>query len=215
MMRSDGRSDLVVEFMGMSGVGKSTLIKRTHELLTELGIEAHRHLDRVRTPVRTGDAIRLLSDPTLARWTVSNRDYCRTEPGRLFVRSLAFLRSLHRTEGVHLVDEGPLKLGTTAVARVERAEVLVRHMPRPDVVVLVDCDPQERLARLRALNRLHTQGISDENLLARHKRGLERMRRFIDAYERPTWEFDTSGPTDHSEELAARITQMESSSVPR
>lgn len=104
-----------------------------------------------------------------------------------------------------LLDEGPVKVHKPWSLRHARGErLLIKGLPVPDVLVIVTCDPAIRLARLRAVDRLHARTLSDAEILSRDT-GDKHARRFADARGVPVIEVDTSSGTDNSAALRQRL----------
>jgi thymidylate kinase len=73
--------------------------------------------------------------------------------------------------------------------------LLQRAVPAPDILVLVKCHPEVRLARLRSENREHASRRSDQELLA-DLSGEAIPRRFADTRSVPILVIDTTEPDD-------------------
>jgi hypothetical protein len=179
----------VIEFAGSSCAGKTTLVQHLVQQLQDIGIP-HRHLDARRDRLRK-DLHRTLRDPRIALWCLINLRIP-WKRARTVIRAIGLMRR-HRSEpGTLLIDEGPVKLFNMIAYPAPRAQRLLwKGMPKPDVLVIVTCDPITRLKRMRASDRPHIRGLSDREALAKPSgdicaRGIARFRGV------PVIEIDTS-----------------------
>src|SRR5690606_28213995 len=87
-----------------------------------------------------------------------------------FAVSLGLAARLRRQAGVHVLDEGPMKRAATLALGSRAPQRLLRSIPRPDLAVLVTCDVEVRLDRLRATGRVHAWELTDDELRRRDER---------------------------------------------
>jgi hypothetical protein len=163
---------VIVEFVGPSCAGKSTLIVSTSQHLRLLGVTARHH-----RADRDGAEHDPAAEPgSEAEWLAANPGILDDHHARILLRCVAFVRSLPAGASVHLVDEGPIKRYTHTLSRYSGRELLADWLPRPDLAVFVDCDPRVRATRVRRTNRRHAQQLTDDELHARHEHSLARTR---------------------------------------
>lgn len=196
---------MIVEFVGPSCAGKSTLVLSAWQQLLLLGVTAHRHkadrdgaeYDPSQTPAPEAD------------WLAANPGILDDHRMWPLLRSVAFMRSLSGQAAVHLVDGGPIKRCTyglwQVIDRCGGREALANWLPRPDLAVLVDCDPQVRIARVRTTNRSHARGQIDEELHARHEFALAQARWIRDELGVPMLHVDTTDCHDHGPSVAEQV----------
>lgn len=197
---------MIVEFIGPSCAGKSTLLRSTWKHLQLLGVTAHRH--RADLDSAEYDPERDAGPET--KWLAANPGILDNQRIWVLLRSAAYVRTLSGHAAVHLVDGGPLKhysygLSQT-MARYGGREALATWLPLPDVAVLVDCDPELRVERLRESQRRHAKILTDEELYARHEHSLAQARWVRDELRVPLFEVDTTHSQDHSPSLASYLT---------
>ena len=186
------RSWAAIEFIGLPGVGKSTLSHRVAEILQRRGWRVaqptysadhdlrswERQLLKVRLvlaeavlhPIRTASSVRAI----LATRQAGASDLIHVTVNWLFMSSL--LRKAERREGVHIFDEGLLNalwsIGFRArsAAHVTMLERLARQRSTPVVVALMESD----IPSIR--ERLHLRKNGDSR--------LERTEHMNDGWER-------------------------------
>src|SRR5690606_32467207 len=111
--------------------------------------------------------LRGYSAPGFAAWCAVNPGRAASARGRKFALSLGLSRALHGRPGVHVLDEGPMKRAATLVRGSTAPSRLLAAIPQPGLAVLVTCDFDVRLARLRATGRDHARTLGDAELRAR------------------------------------------------
>jgi thymidylate kinase len=185
---------MLVEFAGQSCSGKSTLIDRLERKLREQQFPVRKVSAWSTT---RGEVLRALFDPRLLAWCLLNPHLMRGESARLVLGAIGRTRALQRKQsGLVLLDEGPIKLHKRRSLRCGRAHhLLQRALPAPDILVLVRCDPEVRLARLRREKREHADRRSDQELIA-DLSGEEIPRRFAATRAVPILVIDTTAPKD-------------------
>jgi thymidylate kinase len=192
---------MIIEFAGPSCSGKSTLVRSLDGELRRAGlvpreVRAHR--------TSRADVLRALRDPRLLAWCLLNPPVVRSDEAAKLLGSIALTRRVRREGALVLLDEGPVKLHQRGPLRNARAIRLMRSaIPAPDVLVIVTCEPRERLARLRREDRPHARAYSDEEILSEVS-GDHFARRFAAARQVPVIEVDTSAaanPTPGLREL--------------
>ena len=184
---------MIIEFAGPSCSGKSTLVRRLEHELTEQGY-APRRVVAWRTS--RWDLLRAAASPRLVVWCLLNPRLVPRFALRQLLGAVAMVSRLRREQGVVLVDEGPVKLHKRRPIRKARGDRLLwRAMPAPDVLVIVTCDPQVRLARLRQEDRPHARALTDDEVL-NDVTGDHFARRFAEARHVPLVEIDTTSGAD-------------------
>lgn len=160
---------MIIEVFGPSCAGKTSLIRGVAEIFRRYGIPVEEH-DGVRCAAELECSCRpdmKLRDPRLLAWSAANRARASSEGVRQFSRSLALAKSLKRPSVVSILDEGPLKWSSTAAQGSKFPAALAHSIPKPDLAVLLDCDFEVRLARLRATGRVHARSRKDDELRER------------------------------------------------
>lgn len=149
-----GTQSLVVEFAGLRGVGKSTLIPLVASELRRRGISVGG--PRLRRSAKIAIAVRTLGPRLRVRWRLQPWSPW-SQAARRFDRRLT--RYIYRRlgaalhPGVHLVDEGISQLLMTVHFHGARGdppaqwEALVEMLSLPDVIVLISAD--DRAIELR------------------------------------------------------------------
>ena len=186
-------SELIIEFAGPSCSGKSTLVRRLEQELHDQGLAPLRvkawrteHTELLRAVVR----------PRVMAWCLLNPRLVPGFAARQLLGAMALTHRLRRGEGLVLLDEGPVKLHKRRSLRKARGERLLwSAMPAPDVLVIVTCDPEVRLTRLRREDRPHARGLSDQDVLT-DVTGDHFAHRFAAARQVPLVEIDTSSGQD-------------------
>jgi thymidylate kinase len=193
---------MIIEFAGPSCSGKSTL---THSLVAALS-DRSMAARRVRARgTETHELLRAVCDPRFVAWLLLNPHLMRQTETRLLAGAIADTRRIKRNEGIVLLDEGPVKRHKNGPLRRARADRLLWSlMPAPDVLVIVTCDPEVRLARLRQEDRPHVREFSDEEILS-ELTGDQFARRFAAARQVPVVEIDTSVGRDLVPEACALL----------
>jgi thymidylate kinase len=191
---------MIVEFLGPPCTGKTTLLKVVGQRLHAAGIEAEHHNARRKPP----SPARALNDPRIAAWYVTNPRLARGNGGRLMLQAIAATRPLRGLSGVHMIDEGPMRI-PWVLDQSRLPKLLISAIPRADLAVLVDCDPHERLRRVRAADRKYARTRSDKQILAGHNTHLVWGRRLTEFHGVPLFEVDTTDRSDCSDEVVDRI----------
>lgn len=107
-----------------------------------------------------------------------------------------------------MIDEGPLKQYATLAHRSRLPTLLARSIPQPDLAVLVECDVDVRLRRLRSSDRTHNLGQTEGELRENHRYRTWWNRWVSDALSLRTLIVDTTHGNDSSEHLATTIHQL-------
>ncbi|HVF84055.1 MAG TPA: hypothetical protein VM913_07790 [Sphingomicrobium sp.] len=138
------------------------------------------------------DKLRTVGHPMFLAWCLLNPSLVPGRAARQLLGAVGRTRQARRRGGLVLLDEGPVKLHKRISLRSSRAAGLLRRgIPAPDVLVIVTCDPQVRLARLRKTGRVHAQTRTDEELL-KDASGADFAQRFAAERKVPVVEIDTS-----------------------
>lgn len=193
---------MIIEFAGPSCSGKSTLILRLQQELVEQGLAA-----RTTVTWRTSakDARRALRNPNMVIWCLLNPRALLRRPGRQLLGAIGATQRLRRERAVVLLDEGPVKLHKRRLIRNARGDrFLWSGMPAPDVLVIVTCSPEVRLARLRRTDRPHARTWSDQEILT-DVTGDQFARRFALARGVRVIELDTTSGSDVFPELDEKL----------
>lgn len=194
---------IIIEFAGPACAGKSTLIQRLHK---DLGAEGfHVRSVDARSIFDRSDLLRVLGDPRIALWCLLNlRKVARKRSSKLLLGGIGAIRRLRSEPGVLLLDEGPARMFQNVVLHSPRgARLIWAAAPRPDVMIILTCDPVVRLKRMRAADRPHIRHLTDAEVLARPRAELF-ARAFARAQGAPVIEIDTSGG-DIPDDLPQRL----------
>lgn len=178
-------STFVVEFVGLRGVGKTTLAGEVSQTLRELGAACR--LEPVGLPRKL--ALRLESYGRLATGfalVARRRPVSWTELHRCARAYSAVghrLAQCRRKSGVHVIDEGIFQLG----ARIHLAtrdqdlgaicDTLLRRLPPPDLVVVVEASLETVEARRRL--RGNTRDALYKHVSAAAVRGLNDLKAML------------------------------------
>lgn len=175
---------MIVEFVGMSCTGKSTLVRALAEELARRGVEVQRHeafrLHDIHGRPHPASVLRadrrraLWRSPglLLVLWSV-RRDEQRRRAMDRQLRTVGYTLRLRPGAVVHLLDEGPMKtMPKGRHWRTWQLQLLRRGLPRTDRAVHVTCDPQIRVDRVLATGRRFARGRSREWLLAHEQQVL-------------------------------------------
>jgi thymidylate kinase len=210
---------MIVEFSGPAGVGKSTLLAGVLQELRRRGVASFGHdargsrdvLGRNRSRLaRKCDRLRaVLTEWRLALWCarrmVPRRGVHRMRlPRALWLcQSSAFVRSLRKRYGVHLVDEGPYKLAPVELAKSGYPpESLLDLLPCPDLVVVLTADSAIAKARIRLRGDSRTPDTAIDRWHAWHRNSATLLAPYV-----PVLAVDTSHDTDPTATVADRIVQ--------
>lgn len=210
-----GIRPILVEFVGASGVGKTYLLARVHEVLRQRGAQVH-DLDAIRTrKFRPGRALLVLKAAYLVWLTrqESRRHY------RLMVKRLAqdMIRRKAVTSGaggMYLCSEGPfqrtraLYRGSASLDMAGVADLLFRHIAPPDAVIAVEATAptihSRRVARGKRGDSFSLESVAaDVALLEESMRTIEHVQRHI-APEMQLFRVDLDEP-DATLAVAARL----------
>lgn len=147
--RSEPRRRIIIEFLGPSGAGKTTLISRTEDQFTNTQRVMARNTPSTPWRQRLWLATMGLCHPGLlafAAWKGGRRSL------GLAADLAGRTRRVRRVKGprIALIDEGPWHLVTYARAR--GVELPTTRIPAPSAFVIVDLDP--KLATDRAARRI-------------------------------------------------------------
>lgn len=208
--RRAGRSDpIIVEIIGPPGAGKSSMISRLERRLERRGVDVHAHRaigffdpdgrreSAGRRRVTQIAAVALNARLLLWLWWHGRDVWGPKELAAMCVR-VHFAKRLRRRNGLHLLDEGPLRAAPGLMPDAERRGRLLRLLPRPDLVVALTVDPEVAIGRVRHRGvGAITSPRSHELLRAGHGQHLA----VIDVVARmiPTVRCDTTGAEDHAE----------------
>lgn len=178
---------MIVEFVGLSAVGKSTLIRQVEERLRTSGVTVRSHDARspgagARASSRRTDLLRGAKRvPTVALIAVRTFRDRRGYSIRRYLRVVGYVSALNGSLSVHLVDEGPVKLLPTSPPFESWWPTLKASMPRPDLIVHVVCDTDVRLQRVRRLDRPHGRGVAESQLRQTEAYSLQRLHEAMNA----------------------------------
>lgn len=198
---------MLVEVFGPSCAGKTTLISGVQQTLVRDGIRAqvYHGEGRERFWIRSMDVARGIGHPRFMLWFVLNLPQTLTREVLKFMRAAGLARRLRMGDTITILDNGPLKR-TSILAKGSRyPKLLIRGGPKPDLAVLVECDFDIRLGRIRATGRPWALGTTDQELRARDLVKTEVNSRIIRELEIEVLRFDTSLDEDFSDVVAERI----------
>lgn len=196
---------MIVEFAGSSCSGKSTLIRSLSRALEERQVP-FRLANAWSTSRR--DVVRAIRCPGIVAWSALNPGLVFSNSGRQFLGAVGYSLRLRGEARLVLLDEGPVKLHKRSVLRSSRAaQLLQRGLPAPDLLVLVTCDPAERLDRLRKTKRPHALNRSDDYLLT-DQSGRDMAERFATKRKVPVARVDTTGGADGVPQLWPVLEQL-------
>lgn len=189
---------MIVEFVGLSGVGKSTLLRDVEGRLQTAAVAVTAH--DARSAVSHGlvgassqrrnlarGALRAPRVATLAARTLRDS---RGFSLRRYLGSIGYVTTLRRSTGVHLIDEGPLKRLPTSEPFASWWPGLMAALPKADLIVHVVCDSDVRIERVRQLDRPHARGVSQQQLRDVEAYSLKRLREAMAAQEVPVLTVD-------------------------
>lgn len=199
---------MIVEIFGPSCAGKTTLADRIAEYYGRHGMPAQRvHGRRGRRP-RTlrADFLRGVAHPRMLLWLLADPRFAVTERGRLIVRATGLVRRLQDQPGVHLVDEGPLRIASAV--DLGHPQLLIKALHAPDAAVLVHCDPVVRLQRIRAEARRGAEQRSDAEIIDREERQVQACKMLAGALAAPVIEVDTTDGIDRADEVIAQLDRL-------
>jgi thymidylate kinase len=198
---------VIIEVFGPSCAGKTSLIQGVAETLRRDGIAIEVYSGKAVRPIRNAriGLIRRFSDLRLSIWSVVNPAVADSPSGRQFSQSLALSTRLRGSGVVQILDEGPLKWSSTVGQGSKFPNTLVSCIPRPDIAVLVDCDFDVRLARLRSAGRFHARARTEDELRARDHAKREWNEWLIDRLKLNVIRVDTSSSDDRSDHVAQTV----------
>lgn len=197
---------VLIEFAGPSCAGKSTLISAlTNERADWEKCEAA-------AVAGCRDILWAIMAPYLTLWVLINPRLAFTAKGRQLLGAIGLVARIKRRDGVFLIDEGPIKLHQLWSLRSARGvSFLRRAIPKPDVLVVVTCKPEIRLARLRATGRLHARALTDEEI-RRRETGDRLALQFAKERDVPIIEVDTSSDRGLPKNLLLSLCKLVSES---
>lgn len=174
---------VVVEFCGIPGSGKSTVCDAVAAELVRTGVVAHQPRARIDTDVpaatriarKLGLATRALSGARAA-WRVARaQDRLGDAPGRALQWLVTQRLIGARAPGVTLLDEGLVQALWSIGLRGDLERFLAGSIrfAVPDVIVVVECAPDEAARRLRARGSEHSRVQRDANLEEALVRGAD------------------------------------------
>jgi hypothetical protein len=180
---------MLVEFVGPSCGGKSTLIRRAQAELSQAGIPCSIANGR-RGPRPRASAV---LNPHLVTWGILNPRVVMRREGRILLRSAGVAVELAHDRTLVLLDEGPLKARQRQYVReLQRGERLLDSaLPVPDLLVWVSCVVPERLYRLRTA-RPEARAWTEDELTVADGEKYGAVFRFAKTREVPLWRVDTS-----------------------
>lgn len=199
---------MLVEFFGPSCAGKSTLISGVQHALEKDGIPVSLYHGEAKEGgwTRTIDMARGLTHARIMLWFVLNVPQILSVEGRQFLRASGLVKRLQVANSVVILDEGPLKRISILARRDTRySRLLIRGAPKPDLAVLVECDFNIRLQRLRAVGREFSVGTTDQELRARDLMKTKWNSRIVAELDMEVIRLDTSCGEDYSPIVAERI----------
>lgn len=86
-----------------------------------------------------------------------------------------FLNSVKKYKTVIIYDEGPFKIATsitdkkTIIKPCEYLSILYNHLPKPDVIIILDTNPVNIYKRRRVRNRQGFDDINYQEMLGRYE----------------------------------------------
>lgn len=198
---------MIVEFFGPSCAGKTTLASRLATHYQEHGIEAARLHARRGRPAYTlrAEFLRGLVHPKTAFWLIADPRTAATSQSRTLIRTAGFVHRTRSKQGLHLVDEGPLRIASALMQKSRRPDLLIGALPVPDAAVLVHCAPEVRLQRIHAVKRRGREARSDRTILEREERQVRDCLRLAAAIDVPVIEVDTTAGVDHTRSVAGML----------
>jgi hypothetical protein len=190
---------LVVEVLGLSCAGKTTLVDGIAPLLQAqvIGL-AVVDIDPRRPMSRRHRAVAMLAgyaNLAFLRWALVNPQRSLTRRALEFSYAIRTARTVHaeaRRRRITLVDEGPMKRFATLAEGSRRPDLLARSIPRPDLALHVECDFGARLSRLRTTGRSHAVRRTDAELWDNHEFRTRGNRRLLRTMGVPVLDVDTT-----------------------
>ena len=213
---------MIVEFVGGSGAGKTTLILSVQRHLSELGIICHPQETylgsywkkphfRARIWGWRDLGLAVLTQPRLAVWCFTQAPKLYTNVSfrtcyaqqRWLLGASYYAKRFRLEPGVHLHDEGPLKVAAAIAGRNPSSsslEALVAHVSLPDLLVALTVDPNVAAKRVRQRGDNRTPSETIERWAANHNKGVQVIAKWS-----PTFVADTSNDEDYGKEIARII----------
>jgi hypothetical protein len=198
---------VIIEVFGPSCAGKTSLIQGVVETLGRDGIPVEMYSGKAVQPIQNAraDLIRRPSDLRFSIWCAANPAVADSPSGRQFSQSLVLSRRLKGLGVVQILDEGPLKWSSTIGQGSKFPNALASCIRRPAVAVLVDCDFDVRVARLRSTGRFHARGRTEVELKARDHAKREWNEWLVERLKLNVIRVDTSSGEDRSERVAQTV----------
>jgi thymidylate kinase len=207
--RAGGTNSVIIEIVGPAGAGKSTLAANLERLLQQQGVEVvlHRAIGFVdpggnaesKVSRRVNQARSVLSNPRLALWCWRHGGQA-LEPRALVAMCVRarFSARLRRRPGIHLLDEGPLRIAPVLSARAQaRGPELFALLPLPDFVVALTVDPGVAIERVRArpVGRITEASVLERlrTVNRHHVSAFRAIQRLV-----PAVQLDTTDGSDHT-----------------
>ncbi len=205
---------MIVEFVGMSCTGKSTLVRAVAAELDRRGIAVERHeafrLHDIHGRPHPASVLRADRRRALRRspglglvlWSV-RRDEQRRQAVERQLRTVGYTLRLRSGTVVHLLDEGPMKtMPKGRHWRPWQLQLLRRGLPRTDRAVHVTCDPQIRVDRVLSTGRRFARGRSREWLLEHERQVLPIVEDLLVARHDEPLEVDPTSEPEAVERVA-------------
>lgn len=198
---------MIIEVFGPSCAGKTALIHGVTQILRCDGIPIEMFSGKIEQPIRDsrGDFLQHPRDLRLRIWFAANSAVADLPSGRQFNHSLELSKRLKDSGAVQILDEGPLKWSSTVGYNRKFPTLLASGIPRPDIAILVDCEFDVRLARLRNTGRFHARARTEDELKARDHAKREWNEWLVDRLKLNVVRVDTSSGVDRSESVAQAI----------
>lgn len=201
---------MIVEFFGPSCAGKTTLIADIMRRLARSGIASDLHnIESITSGIsRKDDILWALRKPQLLLWRIANLRQARSRSGLRFITIIGVRERIQPSARIGIVDEGPLKRLAIQAEHSRGRKLLARAVPRPDLAVLVTCDFDKRLSRMRDAGRAHVRSVPIATLRERDRAKAQWNEWICDTLGLRILRIDTSDDQDHSETLASEIARQ-------
>lgn len=198
---------MIVEIFGPSCVGKTTLIENVSSELRGNGVAVTHHSGAtdIRSNISVAALLRGLCSVRVVTWCLVNPRRAWSRTGRWFVHARGVRCRAGKGRGVAILDEGPLKVVARVAEDSRLPNLLVRSIPEPDLAVLVTCDFDVRLERMRSTGRAHAASQSDEFLAARDAAKAKWNQWACDTLQLDVVTLDTTAGEDWTSHLVTLI----------